>query len=224
MQKLAAECAACGMDEEECDCEECSKQSEQVAVLDDAPSIDDYDPLTKDYENALNKYWKQKGYSEIKEHSYFPTSTPYTMKGPDGKYYEAVVDEDTNKWTIVSLGGPQHDYADTPDKLPDPYNRSIPGLVRAKDAGSAAWTRSEGKNPEGGLNAKGRASYNKSTGGNLKPPVSAEAADKSPAKAKRRSSFCSRMCGMKAKRTGSEASRDPDSRINKALRKWDCSC
>jgi len=91
-------------------------------------------------------------------------------------------------------------------------------------ASSEAWTRSEGKNPEGGLNAKGRASYNKSTGGNLKPPVSAEAADKSPAKAKRRSSFCSRMCGMKAKRTGSEASRDPDSRINKALRKWDCSC
>jgi hypothetical protein len=91
-------------------------------------------------------------------------------------------------------------------------------------ASSDAWTRSEGKNPEGGLNAKGRASYNKSTGGNLKPPVSAEAADKSPAKAKRRSSFCSRMCGMKAKRTGSETSRDPDSRINKALRKWDCSC
>jgi hypothetical protein len=94
----------------------------------------------------------------------------------------------------------------------------------SKEAGSAAWTRSEGKNPEGGLNAKGRASYNRETGGNLKPPVSAQAADKSPAKAKRRSSFCSRMCGMKAKNTGSETSRDPDSRINKALRKWDCSC
>jgi len=91
-------------------------------------------------------------------------------------------------------------------------------------AASEAWTRSEGKNPEGGLNAKGRASYNKATGGNLKAPVSSAAADKSPAKAKRRSSFCSRMCGMKAKRTGSETSRDPDSRINKALRKWDCNC
>lgn len=91
-------------------------------------------------------------------------------------------------------------------------------------AASEAWTRSEGKNPEGGLNAKGRASYNKATGGNLRPPVSSAAAEKSPAKAKRRSSFCSRMCGMKAKRTSSETSRDPDSRINKALRKWDCSC
>jgi len=38
-------------------------------------------------------------------------------------------------------------------------------------AKSAAWQRKEGKNPKGGLNAKGRASYNKATGGNLKPPV-----------------------------------------------------
>jgi len=89
---------------------------------------------------------------------------------------------------------------------------------------SDAWTRSEGKNPEGGLNAKGRSSYNKATGGNLKPPVSSAAADKSPAKAKRRKSFCSRMCGMKSKRTGSDTANDPNSRINKALRKWDCKC
>ncbi len=40
-------------------------------------------------------------------------------------------------------------------------------------AKSAAWQRKEGKNPKGGLNAKGRASYNKATGGNLKPPVKA---------------------------------------------------
>jgi len=37
-------------------------------------------------------------------------------------------------------------------------------------AKSPAWQRKEGKNPKGGLNAKGRASYNKSTGGNLKAP------------------------------------------------------
>ena len=42
-----------------------------------------------------------------------------------------------------------------------------------------AWQRKEGKNPEGGLNAKGRASYN-AKGGNLKPPVSREQAKKSP--------------------------------------------
>ena len=91
-------------------------------------------------------------------------------------------------------------------------------------ADSAAWTRSEGKNPEGGLNAKGRASYKAQTGGTLKPPVSSEAAKKSPGKAKRRDSFCSRMCGMKRVNTGKDTASDPDSRINKALRKWDCSC
>ena len=38
-------------------------------------------------------------------------------------------------------------------------------------AKSPAWQRKEGKNPKGGLNAKGRASYNRATGGNLKPPA-----------------------------------------------------
>jgi hypothetical protein len=82
-----------------------------------------------------------------------------------------------------------------------------------------AWTRKEGKNPEGGLNAKGRASYSKGT---LKPPVSAKQASKSPKAAARRKSFCARMTGMKKKLTSSKTANDPNSRINKSLRKWDC--
>ena len=54
---------------------------------------------------------------------------------------------------------------------------------------SAAWQRSEGKNPSGGLNAKGRASYKKQTGGTLKPPVKS---GNNP----RRASFLARMGGM----------------------------
>jgi len=88
-------------------------------------------------------------------------------------------------------------------------------------AKTAAWQRKEGKNPEGGLNAKGRASAKKE-GHNLKPPVSREEASKSKSKAKRRKSFCARMEGMKKKNTSSKTARDPDSRINKSLRKWDC--
>jgi hypothetical protein len=92
-----------------------------------------------------------------------------------------------------------------------------------KAAGSSpAWQRSAGKNEEGGLNAKGRASYNRSTGGNLKAPVT-ESNPKGD-RAKRQNSFCSRMCGMKSKNTGSKAKSDPDSRINKSLRKWNCKC
>jgi len=82
-----------------------------------------------------------------------------------------------------------------------------------------AWTRKEGKNQEGGLNAKGRASYKK---GKLKPPVSRKQAKKSPKAAARRKSFCKRMMGMKKKLTSKKTANDPNSRINKALRKWDC--
>jgi hypothetical protein len=86
---------------------------------------------------------------------------------------------------------------------------------------SGAWTRKEGKNPSGGLNAKGRSSL-KAEGHNIKPPVSRSEAQHSELKAARRRSFCARMEGMKKQLTGSKTAHDPDSRINKSLRKWDC--
>jgi hypothetical protein len=82
-------------------------------------------------------------------------------------------------------------------------------------AKSPAWQRKEGKNPSGGLNAKGRASYNRATGGNLKAPSKKKGN-------KRRKSFCARMKGMKKKLTSAKTARDPDSRINKSLRAWNC--
>ena len=82
--------------------------------------------------------------------------------------------------------------------------------------------KKEHKNPEGGLSEAGRKAYNRATGGNLKAPVSSKAASKSKRKASRRRSFCARMKGMKKRLTGAKTARDPDSRINKALRKWDC--
>jgi hypothetical protein len=77
-----------------------------------------------------------------------------------------------------------------------------------------AWQRSEGKSPSGGLNALGRASYKRETGGELKAPQ--------PEGGSRKKSFCARMGGMKKKLTSSKTANDPDSRINKALRKWKC--
>ncbi len=76
-----------------------------------------------------------------------------------------------------------------------------------------AWQRKEGKNPKGGLNAKGRASAKKE-GMNLKPPQ--------PEGGKRRDSFCARMEGHKKKNTSAKTANDPNSRINKALRAWNC--
>jgi len=94
-------------------------------------------------------------------------------------------------------------------------------LHLVKFAKSEAWQKSEGKNDEGGLNEKGRKSYERANpGSNLKAPVT-QKNPKGKAK-KRRSSFCARMGGMKKKLTGSKTKNDPDSRINKALRKWNC--
>lgn len=80
-------------------------------------------------------------------------------------------------------------------------------------AKSPAWTRSEGKNPEGGLNEKGRASL-RAAGHDIKRPQ--------PEGGSRKDSFCARAQGMKEKLTSSETANDPDSRINKSLRKWKC--
>ena len=80
-------------------------------------------------------------------------------------------------------------------------------------AKSPAWQRKEGKNPNGGLNAKGRASAKKQ-GMNLKPPQ--------PEGGSRKDSFCARMEGHKKKNTSAKTANDPDSRINKSLKAWKC--
>jgi len=90
---------------------------------------------------------------------------------------------------------------------------------------SAAWQRKEGKNPEGGLNKKGIASYRKENpGSNLSLAVTTKPSElkKGSKSANRRKSFCSRMSGMKKKLTSAKTANDPNSRINKSLRKWNC--
>ena len=81
-----------------------------------------------------------------------------------------------------------------------------------------AYARKEGQNPRGGLNAKGRAAA-KAQGMNLKPPAPSP---KTKEDKGRRASFCARMSGMKSKLTSEKTKRDPNSRINKSLRAWNC--
>ena len=88
-------------------------------------------------------------------------------------------------------------------------------------AKTPAWQRKEGKSKSGGLNRKGIASYRRANpGSKLKMAVT----EKNPkgTRAARRKSFCARMKGMKRKLTSAKTARDPNSRINKALRKWNC--
>ena len=88
-------------------------------------------------------------------------------------------------------------------------------------AKTPAWQRKEGKSKSGGLNRKGIASYRRANpGSKLKMAVT----EKNPKgkRAARRKSFCARMKGMKRKLTSAKTARDPNSRINKALRMWNC--
>lgn len=75
------------------------------------------------------------------------------------------------------------------------------------------------QNPKGGLNAAGRAHFNRTTGSKLKPPAPNP---KTAKDASRRKSFCARMEGMKKSRTSAKTANDPNSRINKSLRAWNC--
>lgn len=102
--------------------------------------------------------------------------------------------------------------------------KEVPNCVPVKED-SPAWQRKEGKNQEGGLNQKGVNSYRKEhPGSKLKTAVTTEPSKLDPdsKSAKRRKSFCARMSGMKKHNTSSETANDPDSRINKSLRKWNC--
>jgi hypothetical protein len=75
------------------------------------------------------------------------------------------------------------------------------------------------QNPEGGLNAKGREYFKRKEGANLKPPVSAKEAAKSPKAAARRKSFCARMSGMPGPMKDSKGR---PTRKALSLKKWDC--
>ena len=90
----------------------------------------------------------------------------------------------------------------------------VPGMYK-KGGSTPAWQRKEGKNKSGGLNEKGRKSYERANpGSDLKRPQ--------PEGGKRKKSFCARMRGMKKKLTSKKTANDPNSRINKSLRKWKC--
>ena len=85
---------------------------------------------------------------------------------------------------------------------------------------TAAWTRKAGKN-----NKKGVASYRAANpGSKLKTAVTKDPKKlkKGSKAASRRKSFCARMGGMKKRNTSKKTANDPDSRINKSLRKWNC--
>ena len=106
--------------------------------------------------------------------------------------------------------------ADGKKKLKTTVNNEGYSDWRSEIDEGAAWTKKSGKSESGGLNEKGRKSYERENpGSDLKAPSKKVG---NP----RRKSFCARMKGMKKKLTSSKTANDPNSRINKSLRAWNC--
>lgn len=113
---------------------------------------------------------------------------------------------------------------DATDSLVGVYKKSTPGQTVKRVVREAAVDSKGYKSSTGGLTQKGRDYYNREHGANLKAPVTKKPSElkKGSKAANRRKSFCARMGGMKKRLTSAKTARDPDSRINKALRKWNC--
>ena len=151
-----------------------------------------------------------------------PRAPIQAPKQPSGPSAPAVLDLGRVGGAMKpSYGGGQADVMRIMD-----LERNIAGAPKGVGArlgigfakGGGAWTRKEGKNPEGGLNAVGRASL-RAQGHDIKPPVSAKQAKKSPKAAARRKSFCARMSGMPGPMKDEKGR---PTRKALSLRKWDC--
>lgn len=102
------------------------------------------------------------------------------------------------------------------------WHKENPYPKMAKGGSTPAWTRSEGKNPTGGLNAKGVASYRAANpGSKLKMAVTTKPSKLNPDSkdAKRRKSFCARMSGMPGPMKDEKGR---PTRKALSLRKWNC--
>ena len=145
------------------------------------------------------------------------------MKKEDWRSELGYVEEAKKKMVKVKLGDPSKIKVKVTDI--GAGGKEYVRKDEMNEAKSPAWQRKAGKNPSGGLNAKGVASYRAANpGSKLKTAVTTKPSKlkKGSKAANRRKSFCARMKGMKKRLTSAKTARDPDSRINKSLRKWNC--
>ncbi len=109
-----------------------------------------------------------------------------------------------------------------PDKEKRRKNYLLNIGVIGEEFTSEDWQSVNRKDKTDGLSQKAVNAYRRENPGSKLQTAVTEKKPKGK-RAKRRKSFCSRMSGMKSKLTSSKTANDPDSRINKALRRWNCS-
>ena len=125
---------------------------------------------------------------------------------PDDIREEEVVDEGKKKGLWDNI----HAKRKRGEKPAKPGDKDYPKTLNVE---GAAWTKKAGKNPEGGLNEKGRKSYERENpGSDLKAPQ--------PEGGSRKKSFCARMKGMrKRQKPSNNTGKD---RLSLSLKKWKC--
>ena len=143
---------------------------------------------------------------------YIDTAADYIDSGEE-------VSEAKKCWPGYKKKGTQKLFGKTYNRCVKEGNRTF---LQFMGEASAAWQRKEGKNPEGGLNAKGVASYRRENpGSKLQTAVTTEPSKLEPGSkdAKRRKSFCARMGGMPGPMKDEKGR---PTRKALSLRKWNC--
>ena len=153
----------------------------------------------------------------LKENSGCVTALEKGLKKLDNHSYDSINNlmMDISKKNNITGKDLHDDFVSKHGKTPDDW-------IKEHIEESAAWQRKAGKNPEGGLNRKGIASYRRENPGSklsmavTTPPSKLDPDSKA---AKRRKSFCARMGGMPGpmKKPNGEPTRKALS-----LRKWNC--
>ena len=168
---------------------------------------------------AVTLLWRGKYYSlkmffpQIKTPSRQEINDELQKVYPGSKVVHHTVSNFTSGEPIIQAFGPQGGSSAKPGSS-KAYIKPMGEEVELQEG--EAWQNKEGKNPKGGLNEKGRKSYERENpGSDLKAPSKKVG---NP----RRKSFCARMSGMKKKLTSTKTANDPNSRINKSLRAWNC--
>ena len=151
----------------------------------------------------------------------------YTLKGKDGKPLF-----DKNEAIDLKKKSSERKLNTNPGEKPESakeYRKNSEPLRKHRekfgDLAKEDWQSVNRKDKTDGLSQKAVNAYRRENpGSKLKTAVTKKPSElkKGSKDAKRRSSFCSRMKGMKKRLTSAKTARDPDSRINKALRRWNC--
>jgi len=141
---------------------------------------------------------------------YIDTAADYVESG------EHNVEEAKKCWPGYEKKGTQKLFGKT-------YNRCVKKeqFSNWREELSEDWQSVNRKDKTDGLSQKAVNAYRRENPGSKLQTAVTEKKPKGK-RAKRRKNFCSRMSGMKAKLTSAKTARDPDSRINKALRRWNC--